>query len=146
MPFEQRETLLSLSCWQWDQWLIDKRAAEKGNILPMSWRSLQSPLWLLMSHLLTKSSLILLRNRWDASICRQIDIYSPVCEEAVNQHHVSWFTWEWPLRAHCECRWLCQRATWVALCYLCEVAGRLNGVWLFFKKLLNVWGPQTHSF
>lgn len=149
MPFEQRETLLSLSCWQWDQWLIDKRAAEKGNILPMSWRSLQSPLWLLMSHLLTKSSHS--GTHIAEKQMRRIDMPS------------NWYLF--------TCVWgSCESAScfliYVGMAATCplrmsvtvsksDLGSSMLFMWsgwkaewcvAFFQKLLNVRGPQTHSF
>lgn len=133
MQSEQRETLLPLSWWQWDQWLIDKRAAEKGNILLMSWRNPQSPLL----------PLILLFKRQQAHHCdpdammeRQgcnADYLSKIHELFcfltcfltakvwAFQPRASSFTLEWLL---CKYGWLCQTVSHqqvTVFCYLCAV-------------------------
>lgn len=127
MQSEQRETLLPLSWWQWDQWLIDKRAAEKGNILPMSWRNPPAPLLPFISHFKWQMA----KDLWPwghEGVCHQTPSNSWLflkymsCFFFFTGFHVhpvrvrsfqccfSCLTLEWLLSAWCKYGWLCQTA------------------------------------
>lgn len=139
MQSEQRETLLALSWWQWDQWVIDKRAAEKGNILLMSCRNPQSTLLPLISHV-----------QWQ--LCEPPAMIERCGIYFSERYQLFYFMWSF-LRctscfmlerlqsACCKYGWLCQTTHLPAgyrLCYLCAVRQEYVG-----RELNSLSGEMT---